>query len=714
MTPGFRSASEGEIMAAAPEDRTDELPVEQLTEEQAAAELARLAKDIAEHDRRYYKEDRPVISDAEYDKLRTRNAAIEARFPQLVREDSPSERVGAEPAEGFAKYRYGEPMLSLENAFSEEDVADFLGRVRRFLGLKVDEAIKLTAEPKIDGLSLSLRYEHGELKVAATRGDGWEGEDVTRNAKTIEDIPQRIEAKDLPEMVEIRGEVYIAKSDFFALNEAQAKAGKQTFANPRNAAAGSLRQLDPKVTEARPLRFYAHGWGEISHTPFETQSGAMAAFRLWGLPVSRELDTLDDLKAAMDYYRRLEGLRADLGYDIDGVVFKVDRLDWQRRLGRVSRAPRWAIALKFPAEKAQTRLRDIEIQVGRTGALTPVAKLEPVTVGGVVVQNASLHNEDEIKRLGVKIGDTVIVQRAGDVIPQILGYVPEKRPEDARAFEFPDHCPVCGSLATREGEDVILRCTGGLVCPAQRVERLRHFVSRNAFDIEGLGERQIKSFFDAGIVQAPADIFTLERRNETIKLESWPGWGEQSVRNLLAAIDARRTIAFHRFLYALGIRHVGETTARLLAGVYSRFETFEQAMEGDPEEAKAELENIEGIGEKMAEAVVAFFCEEHNRMVVRDLLKEIEVLEAESPARETPISGKTIVFTGSLEHMTRSEAKARAQSLGAKVAGSVSQKTDYVIAGPGAGSKLSRAKELGVEVMSEKDWLSLLESIRSS
>jgi len=701
-------------MATAPEDRTDEIPVEQLTEEQAAAELARLAKDIAEHDQHYHKENRPVISDAEYDKLRARNGAIEARYPHLVRKDSPSARVGAEPAEGFSKYRYSEPMLSLENAFSEEDLADFLGRVRRFLGLGADEEIALTAEPKIDGLSLSLRYEHGELKVAATRGDGWEGEDVTRNAMTIADVPQHIAARDLPELIEIRGEVYIAKPDFFALNEAQAKAGKQTFANPRNAAAGSLRQLDPAVTASRPLRFYAHGWGEVSDLPFVRQSEAMAAFRRWGLPVSKEFETADSLEDAMAYYRRLEGARAELAYDIDGVVFKIDGLDWQRRLGRVSRAPRWAVALKFPAEKAQTILKAIEIQVGRTGALTPVAKLEPVTVGGVVVQNASLHNEDEITRLGVKIGDTVIVQRAGDVIPQILGYVEEKRPPDAQDFVFPDHCPVCGSRATSEGEDVIVRCTGGLICPAQRVERLRHFVSRNAFDIEGLGERQIKSFFDAGIVQAPADIFTLERRNDEIALEAWAGWGKQSATNLFDAINARRQIAFHRFLYALGIRHVGETTARLLARVYGRFEAFEQAMEGDPDAAKAELENIEGIGPKMAEAIVAFFREAHNREVVRGLLDEVAVIEAERPANESPISGKTLVFTGSLEHMTRNEAKARAQSLGAKVAGSVSQKTDYVIAGPGAGSKLAQARELGVDILSEEDWLSLIESSGSS
>ena len=709
-------------MATAPEDRTDEIAVEQLTEEQATAELARLAAEIAEHDRHYYREDRPVISDAEYDTLRARNAAIEARFPHLEREDSPSRRVGAEPAEGFSKYRYSEPMLSLENAFSEEDLADFLGRVRRFLGRRADESFALTAEPKIDGLSLSLRYEQGNLKVAATRGDGWEGEDVTRNALTIDDIPQRIDAPDMPEVIEIRGEVYISKRDFFALNEAQAQAGRQSpgqargklFANPRNAAAGSLRQLDPAVTAARPLRFFAHGWGEISQTPFKTQSEAMDAFKRWGLPVSGEFETADSLEAAMAYYRRLEGGRADLGYDIDGVVFKVDNLDWQRRLGRVSRAPRWAIALKFPAEKAQTHLKAIEIQVGRTGALTPVAKLEPVTVGGVVVQNATLHNEDEIKRLGVKIGDTVIVQRAGDVIPQILGYVPEKRPEDAKEYRFSDHCPVCHSTATREGEDVVLRCTGGLICPAQRVERLRHFVSRNAFDIEGLGERQIKSFFDAGIVEAPADIFTLDRRNDEIKLETWPGWGEQSVKNLFAAIDARRRIAFHRFLYALGIRHVGETTARLLAGVYGRFEAFEQAMEGDPEQAKAELKTVEGIGEKMAEAIVAFFREPHNQDVVRSLLDEVEVLEAERVAGETPVSGKTLVFTGSLERMTRSEAKARAQSLGAKVAGSVSSKTDYVIAGPGAGSKLKTARELGIEILSEDDWLALLERAGTS
>jgi len=700
-------------MASQPEN-TAEIPVDSLTETQAEAELARLAAEIARHDRHYYQEDQPVISDADYDALRQRNAAIEERFAHLIREDSPSKKLGAPPAEGFSKYRHPTPMLSLDNAFTEDDVADFMGRVRRFLGLGADETVTLTAEPKFDGASLTLRYERGRLAVAATRGDGWLGEDVTRNARTIADIPQRLDAKDLPEVIEIRGEVYMAKSAFLELNEAQEAAGKSSFANPRNAAAGSLRQLDPNITKARPLRFYAHGWGEVSALLFESQYEVMAAIKRWGFAVSEDMERVETLEAALDYYRRLEDVRADLDFDIDGVVYKVDRLDWQQRLGRVSRAPRWAVAYKFRAEKAQTVLKTIEMQVGRTGALTPVAKLEPVTVGGVVVQNASLHNEDEIKRLGVKIGDTVIVQRAGDVIPQILGYVPEKRPADAEDFEFPDHCPVCGSLATREGEDVILRCTGGLVCPAQRVERLRHFVSRNAFDIEGLGERQIKSFFEAGIIESPADIFTLQRRNGEIQLESWSGWGKQSVKNLFEAIEARRRIDYHRFLYALGIPHVGETTARLLARSYGSFQTFRSVVEGDPEDAKAELTNIEGIGPKMAEAILAFFREAHNRDVVDALLDEVEVLEAERPAAESPISGKTLVFTGSMERMTRDEAKARAQALGGKVAGSVSSKTDYVVAGPGAGSKLKRARDLDVEILDEDAWLELLEQAGAS
>jgi len=687
-----------------------DIPVDDLTEDQAQEELARLARDIAYHDSQYYQKDAPKIPDDAYDALRARNDAIEARFPELVRADSPSKRVGAAPSEAFAKHRHAIPMLSLENAFSDGEVAEFLGRVRRFFPEIGDEtAIAVHAEPKIDGLSASLRYEAGSLTVGATRGDGYEGEDITRNIRTIDEIPVTIDAGDFPDVFEVRGEVYMAKSDFLALNARRDEAGEATFANPRNAAAGSLRQLDPAVTAARPLRFFAYGWGEASALPFDTQSGALAALARWGFTVNEHSAVLEGMEAIRAHYDRLEAARAELDYDIDGIVYKLDRLDWQRRMGFVSRAPRWAIARKFPAEKAQTILKAIEIQVGRTGALTPVAKLEPVTVGGVVVQNATLHNEDEIKRLGVMIGDTVIVQRAGDVIPQILGYVPEKRPDDATPFDFPHDCPACGSLATREEGEAIIRCTGGLICPAQRVERLRHFVSRNAFDIEGLGERQIRAFFETQIIQTPADIFTLQARNGDIRLEEWEGWGEQSVSNLFAAIDARREIDFDRFLFALGIRHVGQTTAKLLARVFGSLRTFLEIMEGDPEAAMARLDAIEGIGPKMAKAIVDFFREDHNRQVVDDLLDQVTVLEAEQPASDSPIAGKTLVFTGSLERMSRAECKARAESLGAKVAGSVSKNTDMVIAGPGAGSKLKDAQELGVDVLNEDDWLALLE-----
>lgn len=689
-----------------------DIPVEKLSQAQARRELVRLAMEIREHDRLYYQEAAPAISDADYDALRERNRSIEARFPHLIRPESPSKRVGAPPAEKFAKHRHAKPLLSLDNAFSKADVADFVGRVRRFLGLGDDDAVDLVAEPKIDGLSASLRYEKGRLIVGATRGDGYEGEDVTRNLATVDDIPQTLEGEGWPDVLEVRGEVYMGKDDFLALNERQIEAGRSAFANPRNAAAGSLRQLDPSVTAGRPLRFFAFGWGEVSALSAERQSDMMDRLKGWGFPVNPNLECSADLKALFELYDRLESERGSLDYDIDGVVYKVDRLDWQARLGQVSRSPRWAIAHKFPAEKAQTVLKEIEIQVGRTGALTPVAKLEPVTVGGVVVQNATLHNKDEIARLGVRIGDTVIVQRAGDVIPQILGVVKDRRPDDAEDYRFPDHCPVCGSLATREGEDVVIRCTGGLICAAQRVERLRHFVSRDAFDIEGLGEKQIKAFFEAEIIDTPADIFTLEARNGEILLQDWDGWGEQSVKNLFAAIDARRRIAFERFLYALGIRHVGRTTARLLARVYVSFERFLAVMEGGPDEARGQLIDIEGIGPKVADAIVDFFREEHNRRVISDLeAAGVTVLDAERTAADSEIAGKTLVFTGAMERMTRSEAKARAESLGAKVAGSVSKNTDLLVAGPGAGSKLKKAKDLGVETIDEDAWMQLLERI---
>ncbi|WP_436637869.1 NAD-dependent DNA ligase LigA [Microbaculum sp. FT89] len=701
----------------------EKTPVSDLTAEDAAAELERLAKEIGEHDRRYYQDDQPSISDAAYDALRQRNAAIEAAFPTLVRPDSPSLRVGAAPSEKFAKVRHKVPMLSLDNAFDEEDVAGFVDRIRRFLKLDGDTAIAFTAEPKIDGLSASLRYENGVFVQAATRGDGEEGEDVTANVATIPDIPRRLKGDGFGDVFEVRGEVYMSHADFEALNARQEADGKPVFANPRNAAAGSLRQLDPRVTAARPLKFFAYAWGEAGALPSDSQWGVYQSFRDWGLPTNPLMRQVNSVAEIMAFYREIEETRAGLGYDIDGVVYKVDRLDWQRRLGFVSRSPRWAIAHKFPAEKAMTVLEDIEIQVGRTGALTPVAKLTPVTVGGVVVRNATLHNEDEIARKDVRIGDTVILQRAGDVIPQILGVVFEKRPKDAEPYAFPHTCPVCGSHAVREvnprtgKEDVIRRCTGSLVCPAQAVEKLIHFVSRNAFDIEGLGAKQVAAFFEDGLVEKPADIFTLQARDaQSLKrLKDREGWGSTSVRNLFAAIDTRRDIDLHRFIYALGIRHVGETTAKLLARHYGTFEAFRQAMkaagEGADSEAYQYLLSIEGIGETVADALVEFFAEPRNEDQIDALLAEVTPKEAQVPqATESPVAGKTVVFTGSLERLTRDEAKAMAERYGAKVASSVSAKTDLVVAGPGAGSKLKKAAELDIEVIDENAWFDLVEA----
>ena len=689
-----------------------ETPVDDLTAEEAAAELARLAEEIAGHDRRYYAEDAPSIPDAEYDVLRQRNAAIEARFPELVREDSPSKRVGVAPAGKFAKVTHARPMLSLDNAFSDQDVADFIDRIRRFLGLAEDETVALTAEPKIDGLSAAIRYEKGELMVGATRGDGQVGEDVTANLKTVAGIPHTLAGSDWPDILEVRGEVFMAKSDFQALNAAQEAADEKVFANPRNAAAGSLRQIDPAITARRPLRFFVHGWGEVSgFERFATLIELNAAFEGWGFQTNPMLARFEALDAIIAHYRRIEAERAALDYDIDGVVYKVDRLDWQARLGMVSRAPRWAIAHKFPAEKAQTKLLDIDIQVGRTGALTPVAKLEPVTVGGVVVSNATLHNADEIDRLGVRIGDTVVVQRAGDVVPQVLSVIKQKRPKGAKRFVFPDRCPVCDSLALREGDDVVTRCTGGLICEAQRVERLKHFVSRDALDIEGLGTKQIAAFFADGLISQPADIFTLEARNAELKLEEREGFGETSVNNLFAAIRERRAVPLERFLFALGIRHVGQMNARLLAQNYLSIGSLLAAMAdaaADPESAAYhELLNIDGIGPKVAEALVDFFREAHNRDVVEALLEQVTPEDFVPPETDSEIAGKTIVFTGTLEQVTRAEAKARAEALGAKVSGSVSAKTDLVVAGPGAGSKLKKATELGVTIIDEAEWIAL-------
>ncbi len=687
-----------------------------LTRDEAAAELEWLAEEIARHDEAYYREDEPVISDAEYDALRQRNEMLEAEFPELVRDDSPSKRVGAAPSEKFGKVRHSVPMLSLGNAFADEDVAEFVGRIRRFLKLSEDAPVAVTAEPKIDGLSISLRYENGRLVQAATRGDGQEGENVTRNCETIGDIPRRVKAADFPSIFEVRGEIYMSHKDFAALNEKQNQTGQKVFANPRNAAAGSLRQLDPAITASRPLRFFAYAWGQVEGLPADTQMGVIEAFGQWGFPVNPLMEVCNGVDDLLAHYHAIEEKRATLGYDIDGVVYKVNRLDWQERLGFVSRSPRWAIAHKFAAEKAMTILEGIDIQVGRTGALTPVARLKPVTVGGVVVSNATLHNEDEIARKDIRIGDTVIVQRAGDVIPQVLGHVPDKRPADTAPYAFPQVCPACGSHAVREvnektgKHDAVRRCTGGLICPAQRVERLKHFVSRNAFDIEGMGDKVIQEFYDDGLIQSPQDIFTLAARNERSlkKLKDREGWGETSAKNLFAAIDERRTISLDRFIFALGIRHVGETTARVLARAYGTVEAFLDAMQAAQDgasEAYQELVSIDGIGDVVAGAVAEFFAEPHNLAVVRELADQhLDIQPMEAIAKDSPVAGLTVVFTGALELMTRDEAKAMAERLGAKVAGSVSKKTDLVVAGPGAGSKLKKAAELGVEVISEDDW----------
>ena len=694
--------------------------VDALTLLQAEDELARLAKEIAKHDKAYHQNDAPLISDAAYDALRQRNQAIEFRFPDLIRADSPSQRVGAAPAEKFAKITHAKPMLSLGNAFDDEDVADFVDRIKRFLGLK-DEPVNLTAEPKIDGVSASLRYENGKLVSGATRGDGHVGEDITNNLLTLDDVPEQISAKGFPQVLEVRGEVYMSHKDFAALNKKQEADGKPVFANPRNAAAGSLRQLDPAITASRPLKFFAYAWGEVSEMPADTQMGMVQYFEACGFSINPMMRRCPNVEALLAVYRETEQKRATLGYDIDGVVYKVDRLDWQDRLGFVSRAPRWAIAHKFPPEQAMTILKDIEIQVGRTGSLTPVAKLVPVTVGGVVVSNATLHNEDEISRKDVRIGDTVVVQRAGDVIPQIVRHIPEKRPKNAKPFQFPTQCPACDSHAVREinaktgKEDVVRRCTGGLICPAQAIERLKHFVSRNAFDIEGLGDKQVESFWSLGFIKQPADIFTLGAREKTgeIAIGKLEGWGEKSVTNLFAAIEERRNIDLDRLIFALGIRHIGETTARLLARTFGDVNSFFQAMVASADresDAFAELVAIDGIGDVVANALVEFFDEVHNCDVFKALLEQVTPNVFAAPAMDSPVAGKTVVFTGSLEKMTRSEAKAKAESLGAKVSGSVSKKTDLVVAGPGAGSKLKKATELNVEVISEDDWLDLIAS----
>jgi DNA ligase (NAD+) len=692
------------------------IAVEALTEKQAEAELARLAAEIAGHDARYYQEDRPSVSDAEYDALRIRNAAIEQRFPALVRADSPSRRVGAAPTGRFAKVRHAVPMLSLDNAFSDEDVVEFVERIRRFLRLG-EEPIVFNAEPKIDGLSMSLRYEHGRLVNAATRGDGTVGEDVTANVKTLRDVPHTLKGRRVPPICDVRGEIYMTKPEFLKLNQRQAEAGEPVFANPRNSAAGSLRQKDPSITASRALGFFAYAWGEISEMPADTQSGMIKWFASCGFktnPLTKICHSTEELLA---FHHDIELRRASLDYDIDGVVYKVDRLDWQERLGFVSRSPRWAIAHKFPAEKAITVIKDIDIQVGRTGALTPVAKLEPVSVGGVVVQNATLHNADEIARLDVRIGDTVTIQRAGDVIPQVLGVVLEKRPKGLKPYEFPKKCPcplhtpVVREINAAGEEGVRLRCSGEFACPFQRIEHLRHFVSRRAFDIEGLGEKQIEFFFEQGWLKEPADIFTLGTRNAKLKLEEIEGYGETSVHNLFAAIEARREISLERFIYALGIRHVGETTARALARGYHTWEALHDAalkLAKSDAETREEMDNLDQIGETVIDAIAAYFGEAHNRGIVERLTRQVRILDAEKPRANTAVAGKTVVFTGSLEKMTRDEAKAMADRFGAKTAGSVSKKTDYVVAGPGAGSKLNKAKEFGIPVLTEDEWFDLV------
>ncbi len=701
--------------------------VADLSKAQARTEWKRLALELEENDRLYYQEDAPKLSDAEYDALRQRFNAIEKRFPEFVTAESPSQKVGAAPSGRFRKVRHAVPMLSLDNAFAEEDVRDFVARIARFLKL-ADDNIDFSAEPKIDGLSMSLRYEGGELVTAATRGDGAEGEDVTANIRTLEDVPQKLKGRNVPDICEVRGEVYMTKKAFLALNERQKATGDTVFANPRNSAAGSLRQKDPSITASRPLGFFAYAWGEMSAMPEATQTGMIHWFERCGFktnPLTKLCHSADELLA---FHHRIEEQRAELDYDIDGVVYKVDRIDWQERLGFVSRTPRWGIAHKFPAERAMTVLRDIEIQVGRTGSFTPVGKLEPVGVGGVIVQNVTLHNEDYIKGVGnkgevlregrdIRIGDTVVIQRAGDVIPQVVDVVIDKRPKGAREFHFPKKCPcplhtdvVREETATGE-EGSRARCTGEFACPYQKIQHLLLFVSRRAFDIDGLGEKQLQYFFDEGWVKEPADIFTLQKRNNRLKLEEIEGYGETSVRNLFNAIEARRRIALERFIFALGMRHVGETTALALARGYGSWEAFHDAClkvaKGD-EEAIAEMDALDQIGDTVIQSIAAYFGESHNRGIVERLKKEVEVLDAEKPKSNSAVAGKTVVFTGSLEKMTRDEAKAMAERLGAKAAGSVSKKTDYVVAGPGAGSKLAEAQKHGVTVLTEDEWLKLV------
>ena len=682
-------------------------PVATLSRAQAVAELAELAAAIARLDAAYYQDDAPEVTDAVYDALRARNAAIEARFPDLIRADSPARRLGAAPAAGFAKRRHLQPMLSLGNVFSDADFAEFCARVRRFLGLAEDAVLAFVGEPKIDGLSISLTYEHGVFVHGATRGDGVEGEDVTANLRTLAAIPARL-AGAAPALIEIRGEVFMTKDDFLALNAEQEQAGRKMFANPRNAAAGSLRQLDAGITAGRKLSFLAYAMGEVSESVAETHAGYLARLGAWGFAVNPLSRALAGEAAARAFQAEMAALRAALAYDIDGVVYKIDDLAWQRRLGFAGRDPRWAIAWKFPAERAATRLEDIRIQIGRTGVLTPVAWLQPVNVGGVLVARASLHNEDEIARKDIRIGDTVVVERAGDVIPQIVAVIAEKRPPEAAPFVFPTQCPACGSFAARVAGEVARRCTGGLICPAQAVERLVHFCARGAFDIEGMGEKTIAEFYADGLIRGPGDIFRLAAHEAAIAARD--GWGEVSARKMIAAIAARRRIPLARFIFALGIRRVGETTAKLLARHYGSFSHWRAEMGAAQivgSEARETLGTILGIGPAIAEELVDFFAEARNRAVLDDLAALLEIEDAAVVSGDVALAGKLIVFTGTLTTMTRAEAKARAEALGAKVTDSVSRRTDYVVLGEEAGSKARRAAELGVATLSEAEWRSL-------
>ena len=688
--------------------------IKDLSKEEAAKELAYIAQEMAKSDIAYYQKDNPYLTDAEYDSLKRRNEEIEARFPELIRSDSPSKKIGAPLQSGFKKVPHRFPMLSLGDVFSIEEVEDFVQSVKRFLNSSKD--IQFIAEPKIDGLSFSARYEKGRFVQGATRGDGVLGEDITENMKTIKELPQTLSGN-FPDVLEVRGEVYMKKTDFFALNAKYEAEGKKTFANPRNAAAGSLRQLDPKITAERNLSIFAYTWGEVSERVWNSQADFFNHLKAWGFPINNLNHICNNVQEIDKNFQHLMEIRADLNYDIDGVVYKVNDIALQERLGFLTRTPRWAIAHKFPAEQAITKLTAIRIQVGRTGALTPVADLEPINVGGVIVSHATLHNEDEIKRKDIREGDYVIVQRAGDVIPQIVGVLKDKRPQDSKEFIFPTTCPICGAHAIREEDEAIRRCTGGLSCPAQAKERIIHFVSKEAFDITGLGDSIVEDFFNEGILHTPADIFTLEERNKAddlfaeqkgsvLHLEQRSGWGKKSVDNLFKAIQAKRTISMPRFIYALGIPQVGAATALLLAKNYNNFNHFMTEMQNKQTEL---LVSIDGIGASMATDIVEFFQESHNINIINELLRYVKVEDyIDDTITDSPLSGKTVVFTGTLEKMTRSEAKAKAQKLGAKVAGSVSAKTDYVVMGADAGSKATKAQALGIKILSENEFLELI------